>query len=77
MCVRDSKNSCFHKIRVFDAKPQEIYFMMALRSILESFCEPSWLTYSLSVAPVTNIADMVDTFFQTRKNDSLGFDPGW
>ena len=44
---------------------------------LEWNWEPSWLTYSFLVAPVTKIADMVDTIFQTRKNDSLGFDPGW
>ena len=58
-------------------KPPEIYVLMILSSILEAFWEPSWLTDSLLVAPVTKIADMVDTFFQTRKNDSLGFDPGW
>ena len=52
----------------FEAKSQEIDSMMVLSSILESFWEPSWLTYSLLVAPVTKIADMVDTFFQTRKN---------
>ena len=70
------KNVVFTR-SVFDSKPQEIDFMMALRSILESFWEPSWLTYSFLVAPVTKIADMIDTFFQTRKNDSLGFDRGW
>ena len=50
---------------------------MILKSILEAFWEPSWLTHRLLVAPVTKIADMVNTLLQTRKNDSLGFDPGW
>ena len=62
---------------LFVTKLPETDFKMTLRLILESLLEPSWLTYSLLVAPVTKIADMIDTFFQTRKNDSLGFDPGW
>ena len=44
---------------------------------LETFWKPSWFTYRLLVAPVTKLADMVDTFFQTRKNDSLCFERGW
>ena len=28
MCVRDSKNGCFHKFRFFDEKPVETDFMM-------------------------------------------------
>ena len=61
----------------FYSKAPEIIFLMMSSSILEAFWEPSWLTYRLLVAPVTKIADMVNTLFQTRKNDSLGFDPGW
>ena len=67
----------FHKTRLFDAKLPKTDFLMILKSILEALWEPSWLTYSFLVAPVTKIADMVDTSFQTRKNDSLGFDRGW
>ena len=59
------------------AKPPEIDFMMILKSILEAFWKPGWLSYSLLVAPVTKITDMVDTFFRTRKNDSLCFERGW
>ena len=68
---------CFHKIHSFDVKPPEIDLLMILTSILEAFSEPSFFTLCFLVAPVTNIGDMVDTFFQTRKNDSVGFDPGW
>ena len=52
MCVSDSKNRCFHKIRFWGAKPPKIDFMMTLSLILESFWEPSLLIYSLLVAPV-------------------------
>ena len=41
--------------------------MMILSSILEAFWKPSWLSYSLLVAPVTKIADMVDTFSEHAK----------
>ena len=52
---------------VFDASLRKVDFMMALSSIFESVWEPSWLTHSLSVAPVTKIVDMVDTFFQNTQ----------
>ena len=49
VCVWDNRNWCFHKIRLFGAKPPEIDFMMILSSILEAFWKPSWLSYSLLV----------------------------
>ena len=58
MCVSDSKNLCFHKIRFWGAKPPKIEFVLTLSLILESFWEPSLLTCSLLVAPVAKIVDI-------------------
>ena len=44
---------------------------MILSLILEAFWEPSWLSYCLLVAPVTKIADMVDTFSKHAKMTRL------
>ena len=54
MCVRDNRNKEFHKIRLFGAKHPKTCFLMKLNSILETFWEPSSLTYFLLVAPVAN-----------------------
>ena len=54
MCVRDSKNVCFHEIRLFDSKPPGTAFLMILSSILEVFWGPGLLTFCFLVAPVTN-----------------------
>ena len=42
-------------------------FIKTSNSFLESFWEPSLLTYSLLVAPVAKIVDIFDVFFQAVK----------
>ena len=59
-----------------DAKLPEIDSLMISSLILESFWEPSWLTYYLLVAPVTKIADMFDTFFKHAKMTRLALTGG-
>ena len=52
MCAWDSKSVCFHKIRLFDSKPPESYFMLTFSSIWESLSGPSLLAQCLLVIPV-------------------------
>ena len=54
MCVRDSKDQSFHKIRFFDSKHPGTAFLMILNSIFEAFGGPGLLTFCFLVAPVTN-----------------------
>ena len=49
----------------FRREASGIQFYTDFDSFLESFWEPSLLTYSLLVAPVAKIVDIVDVFFSS------------